>query len=279
MAEHRRVLVTGSTGNLGRKAMAALAGQPGIEAWSIDRRAPDVPSPSQRFVAADLEHFDKGWSHAFEGMSCVLHLAADPKPVGSWDSILRLNIDLSLNVLRAAEEAKVERVVFASSNWVFGGYRFTQDRLDSALPPRPVNPYGASKLIVERFGRSWADRLDSAFLALRIGYCQLGDNQPGSHMAFGQWGQEMWLGNRDWAQAVVRAVSASFSGFAAINVVSRNAGMRWDLEEARAAIGFVPTEAHTPRQEAGNWIKDRAARAREAWLPSGGSTPVIGSRW
>lgn len=276
MAERRRVLVTGSTGNLGAKAMRALSAVPDIEALGLDR---DGPDGAPGFLRADLERFDPAWADAFEGAACVLHLAADPRPVGTWDSVVRLNVDLALNVLRAAEEGGVGRVILASSNWVFGGYRFTREHLASTLPPAPVNPYGASKLFMERCGHALARRSSIAVLALRIGYCQPGDNRPGPHMAFGRWGQEMWLGNRDWAQAVERSATAPFAGFAAINIVSRNAGMRWDLEEARAAIGFEPRETHDPRQSWPNWLKDRAARQRDRAIPRAAGAPLFGARW
>lgn len=277
MSQLRRVLVTGCIGNLGAKAVQALKTVPNVAVGGIDRRVLD--SKAQDFISADLEHYDESWTQAFRGVACVIHLAADPKPVSNWDSIVRLNIDLSLNVLRAAEEAGVERVVFASSNWVFGGYRFTDHPLQSGLTPRPVNPYGASKLFIERCGLALTERTGMAFLALRIGYCQPGENRPGPHMAFGRWGQQMWLGNCDWAQAVVKATTAPFVGFAAVNIVSRNAGMRWDLEEARAAIGYVPDETHQPRQNSVSWMKDQAARRRDRLIPKAAGMPLFGARW
>lgn len=271
----RRVLVTGSTGNLGRKAVAGLAG---LDGWEVARIGRNTGGDAG-VIMADLETYDAGWAKAFVGVDAVLHLAADPKPVGSWESILRLNIDLALNVFRAAEEARVPRLVFASSNWVLGGYRFRSEQLTASLTPRPVNPYGASKLFIERYAQSLADRTGMAVLSLRIGYCQPGENRPGSHMAFGRWGQEMWLGNRDWAQAVRKSVTAPFSGFAVLNIVSRNAGMRWDIAEALRTIGYEPAESHEPRQGLSNRIKDWGARIREAALPTGSAVPVFGARW
>lgn len=271
----KRVLITGSTGNLGRKAVAWLSRLEGVEVVRIGRNSggdPDV-------ISADLETYHEAWTKTFAGVDVVLHLAADPKPVGSWDSIMRLNIDLALNVFRAAEEARVPRFALASSNWVLGGYRFGRQKLTGSLPPRPVNPYGASKLFIERYGKSVAERTGMTVLVLRIGYCQPGENSPGSHMAFGRWGQEMWLGNLDWGQAVAKSVTAPFSGFAIINVVSRNAGMRWDLTEAHAAIGYEPTESHVPQQPLVNRLKDWGAQLRDAIVPGGAETPLFGARW
>jgi hypothetical protein len=98
-------------------------------------------------------------------------------------------------------------------------------------------------------------------------------------MAFGRWGQEMWLGNRDWEQAVVKAATAQFSGAAIINIVSRNDGMRWDLDESNAAIGYVPEESHRPTLGPAGRLKDLGARLREALMPQGAPKPPFGPRW
>src|SRR5579872_1049685 len=203
-ALRKRIVVTGSTGNLGKKAVAALSRLDGWEIVRIGRNAAGEPG----VIAADLERYDAAWVDQFKKADAVFHLAADPKPIGTWESIARLNIDLALNVFRAAEEARVRRLVFASSNWVLGGYRFRNEKLTADLSPRPVNPYGASKLFMERYGLALAARTGISVFSLRIGYCQPGPNRPGPHMAFGRWGQEMWLGNRDWEQAVIKAVAS-----------------------------------------------------------------------
>jgi len=270
-----RVLVTGSTGNLGAKAVAALAREPGIEVLRIGRNAKGDPG----VTTAALETYDEAWARHFQGIDCVLHLAADPRPAAGWETIRPLNIDLSLNMFRAAEEHGVRRFVFASSNWVLGGYRFRNERLTSSLPPMPVNPYGASKLFVERCGVAWAARTALSFLALRIGYCQPGENRPGPHMAFGRWGQQMWLGNEDWAQAAVLSVTADSRGSALINIVSRTEGMRWDLDEARAVIGYVPAQRHTPVLGALGHLKDLGARMRDRIAPQGAPAAAPGPRW
>lgn len=270
----RRVLLTGSTGNLGQKATDALLAA-GADLVRIGRNGTKDPG----VITADLERYDAAWARHFKGVDCVLHLAADPRAAGGWDTVSPLNIDLALNVMRAAQEAGVPRFAFASSNWVLGGYRFRDEMLNAALPPRPINPYGASKLFIERRGKAMVDETGMAFLSLRIGYCQPGDNRPGPHMAFGIWGQQMWLGNDDWAQSVVKSATTDFQGFHAINIVSRNDGMRWDLDEARAAIGYAPTQTHNPSQGLAGVIKDRAARLREALCPQGAAVPVFGRRW
>lgn len=271
----RNVLVTGSTGNLGRKAVAALESAEGARVVRIGRNSAKLPD----VVTADLCDYGGGWARSFRGVDAVLHLAADPRPVSEWAAVTKLNIDLALNVFRAAEEAQVRRIVFASSNWVVGGYRFGRERLTPEILPRPVNPYGASKLFVERAAMALGERTGISVLALRIGYCQPGENVPGPHMAFGRWGQEMWLSNADWAQAVRRSCLSGCKESAVLNIVSQNEGMRWDLASARDTIGYVPGSRHAPRMTVRARIADAAARMRDRAIRRHSAEPIFGTRW
>jgi NAD+ dependent glucose-6-phosphate dehydrogenase len=271
----KRVIVTGSTGNLGAKAVRRLDQELDLEVVRIGRNGGDDPN----VISADLEGYDPVWAQCFAGADAVLHLAADPRPAGNWRSIVPLNIDLALNVFRAAEEGGVRRFVFASSNWVLGGYRFRSERLTSWLPPMPINPYGASKLFIERYGLAVGARTGMSVLSLRIGYCQPGENLPGPHMAFGRWGQEMWLGNADWEQAAVKAITHPYQGSALLNIVSDNSGMRWDIEEAHDVIGYVPTEHHRPILSRQGAVQNLGARIRDRIVPRAAAIPVVGARW
>ena len=271
----RSVLVTGSTGNLGSKAVAALEAVEDVRTVRIGRNSAGLPD----VISADLSDYGGGWARRFRGMDAVLHMAADPRPVSEWAAVTKLNIDLALNVFRAAEEAQVDRLVFASSNWVVGGYRFGRERLAPGIPPRPVNPYGAAKLFVERAAMALGERTGISVLALRIGYCQPGENLPGPHMAFGRWGQEMWLSNEDWAQAVRRSCLSGCAESAVLNIVSQNEGMRWDLESARASIGYEPASRHAPRLSATALFKDAAARMRDRVIRRHSAKPLFGTRW
>jgi NAD+ dependent glucose-6-phosphate dehydrogenase len=237
----RTVLITGAAGNLGRKLRArrqALGWN--LRLLDIDGRGdPDI-------IAADLSVWDDGWASTFAGVDAVVHLAATPSPEASWAAVQRLNIDLTQNVYEAACRAGVRRLVFASSNWVMAGYRPEDGRLDTAMDPNPVNPYGISKLVGERMGRSYHERWGISVVCLRIGYCQRGENRPGAHMKMGLWGQLMWLSDRDFCHGVERAVLADGIGFTVLNLMSANPGMRWDIDATRRILGYVPKDGAVP---------------------------------
>jgi nucleoside-diphosphate-sugar epimerase len=144
------------------------------------------------------------------------------------------------------------------------GHRFGEGALPPDRDPFPVNAYGASKLFGERLGRSYSDRWGLSVIAFRIGWCQRGDNRPGPHMAYGDWGQGMWLSDRDLAQGFEKAVTAPESvRFAVLNLMSDNPGMRWPLDETRALIGYAPQDRHAPVITAAH--RARAAKSREEW--------------
>lgn len=90
----------------------------------------------------------------------VIHLAARTSvPFSMKDPIEtnRVNIDGTLNVLVAARDAKVKRIVFAASSSAYGETP-TLPKVES-MEPRPISPYGVSKFVgelyLQTFGRCY----------------------------------------------------------------------------------------------------------------------------
>lgn len=270
----KTVLITGATGNIGRKLTGHLraAGYP-LRLLCLN------PQNDPSVQTADLSVWDEQWASAFEGVDTVLHVAADPSPWARWGSIQRLNLDLLFNVLAAAQQRGVRRLVFASSNYVVAGYRFGQERLTTAIEPRPINPYGASKLVGERIGKLFAERYGLSFIAFRIGVCQrANDNRHGPWIPFGHWGQAMWVSDRDLCRAFEAAVENDTVAFGVYNLVSRNPGMRWDLENLRQELGFEPVDGEPMNVPLVQKLTSACAWARDFGLPAL-ATRLAGRRW
>ena len=237
----KTIVITGATGSIGRKLRAHFSSL----GWSL-RLLCLNPAGDPDVQTADLSAYDEAWAGAFAGADAVIHLAGNPSPLATWESAQRLNIDMTLHVARAARTHGARRVVFASSNWVMAGHRFGSGRLTTDLAPHPLNPYGVSKLVGERIGAALAAE-GVSFIAFRIGYAQhRPGNDPGAHMEYGSWGQAMWLSDRDLCHGMERAVLAEGVGFAVLNLMSDNPGMRWDIEATRKTIGYAPRDGAAP---------------------------------
>lgn len=260
----KRVLITGGGGNIGRKLDAHLKAL-GWTTIKLDAAA----QGDAEVIEADLAEWDDTWVRHFAGVDAVIHLAGDPRPHAPWASIQALNIDLCLNVHEAAARMGAKRLVFASSNWTMAGRRFGTEVLETGREPAPTNPYGVSKLIGERLGRSYSARWGLSCICFRIGYNQRDPgNLPGAHMGWGAWGQEMWLSDRDMCNGFERAVLAGPEvRFAVLNLMSDNPGMRWDIETTRRVIGYAPQDGAaaviTPAITATTGAAEGAARLVE----------------
>ena len=229
------VLVTGATGRLGQLLLRHLADDCDLRATCLN------PGSLPGVTMADLSQVDHRHLRLFEGVDVVVHCAGQASPSAGWADVQRHNVDATLNVFEAAARAGVGRVVFLSSNWTMAGYRFRTEILTEDLPPRPTNPYGVSKVVGERIGRCFADHRGLSVICLRIGYCGgLAPQDP--RLSQTSWVRQKWLSDRDFVQLVERAIATPDIGFAIVNGMSDNAGMRWDLAAGRRLLGYVPVD-------------------------------------
>jgi UDP-glucose 4-epimerase len=102
------------------------------------------------------------------GVDFVIHLAARtsvPKSVRDPLETNRVNVDGTLNVLVAARDARVKRVVFACSSSIYGETPVLPKR--ETMTPMPISPYGVSKLAGELYGFSFQKVYGTEFVSMR----------------------------------------------------------------------------------------------------------------
>ncbi|HPW18548.1 MAG TPA: SDR family oxidoreductase [Candidatus Aminicenantes bacterium] len=155
-----RYLVTGGAGFIGSHIAEALAGR-GDEVRVLDDLSTGKLenlagfAGTIEFVEGDIRDFET-CRRAVEGVAAVFHEAALASVTRSVEDPLlanAVNVTGTLNLLVAAQAAGVRSFVLASSSAVYGD--------DPAMPKvegregRPVSPYGANKLIGEKYAQTF----------------------------------------------------------------------------------------------------------------------------
>jgi nucleoside-diphosphate-sugar epimerase len=155
-----KYLITGAAGFIGSSLVRSLLERGeqvrGIDNFSTGRRENLAEVLKQiDFREADILDLD-AMHNACKGVDYVLHQAAIPSvpksvldPLGSN----RANIDGTVNVLVAARDAKVRRVVYAASSSAYGDTPTLPKH--EAMNPNPISPYAVAKLASELYMTSF----------------------------------------------------------------------------------------------------------------------------
>ena len=237
------VLLTGAEGRVGQAILSDLSGE---YDWRLLDRDPPTRDTDHEFVVADITD-EEAVREAVEGVGVIIHLAGDPRPEAPWNSVLNNNIDGTRNVLEAAVEEGVEKVVFASSNHAVGAYETnertpemyrTSDeyRLDGEELPRPSNLYGVSKATGEILGRHYHDEHGLSVVCVRIG--NLTEDHPPKDY---ERGQAMWLSHRDCAHLFDRCIRANYD-YEIVYGISDNDRKYYSIERAREVLDYDPQD-------------------------------------
>src|SRR4030095_5425403 len=148
-------LVTGGAGFIGSHLCEELARRGETVRVGEDlvtgKRANLAHVPGVEFIEGDLADFAVA-TRAVRGVDYVLHQAAIPSvPRSVEDPITsnRANIDASLNLLVAARDAGVKRVIYAGSSSAYGNSA-TMPKVET-MPTGPLSPYALQKLVAEQY--------------------------------------------------------------------------------------------------------------------------------
>jgi nucleoside-diphosphate-sugar epimerase len=162
-------LITGGAGFIGSNITEHLV-RAGHSVRVFDNfssgKRENVPAGAD-LVEGDLRVLESV-KHAMTGVRYVLHLGAIPSvPRSVEDPVTthQANVTGTLNVLLAAREAGVKRVVFSSSSSVYGDTPMLPKRED--LPAMPLSPYAVHKLTGEHYCRIFWQLYGLETVALR----------------------------------------------------------------------------------------------------------------
>lgn len=151
-----RALVTGGAGFIGANLVRALLERGDavrvLDNFSTGNRGNlSAVAPDVEVVEGDLRSYERVHT-AVRGSEVVYHLGAlgsVPRSVQDPLTSTAVNVEGTLNVLLAARDESVRRVVFASSSSVYGDGG-TFPRVETAAA-NPISPYAVAKLAAERY--------------------------------------------------------------------------------------------------------------------------------
>jgi UDP-glucose 4-epimerase len=151
----RVAIVTGGAGFIGSHLVDALIAS-GLKVRVIDNFATgkrEHLNPASQLVEGDICKPDS-IANAFAGADCVFHVAALPRIPLSIERPVQthmVNVVGTLNVLIAARDAGLRRVVYSGSSSVYGDQPSLP--LAETMTPNPLSPYALQKLTSEQYVR------------------------------------------------------------------------------------------------------------------------------
>lgn len=158
-----KILVTGAAGFIGSHLCERLAEEGetvvGLDSYTdyydVDRKRRHAEMLAQRgieVIEGDINEVDL--DSLLQGIDAVVHLAGQPGVRASWgsefDHYVRANVQATQRLLEAAKGHDLRKFVQASSSSVYGDAE-SFPTPETALP-RPVSPYGVTKLAAEHLG-------------------------------------------------------------------------------------------------------------------------------
>jgi UDP-glucose 4-epimerase len=185
MIEGKRIVVTGGAGFIGSHIVEALHAANDVivlDDFSSGKEENLLGFSGIMILRGSISH-PKHLAFAFRNADVVFHLAARPSVPGSIADPAgseKVNLTGTLNVLQAAREAGIEKVIFSSSCAVYGDSKppIREDAL-----PLPISPYAIQKLGAEHYCRVFQEVFGLRTVCLRY-FNVFGPRQdPGSQYA------------------------------------------------------------------------------------------------
>jgi UDP-glucose 4-epimerase len=165
----KKVIVVGGAGFIGTHISNTLIAE-GADVHILDNLSggkKENVNPKATFHEKDIRNFEE-IKPIFEGAQYVFHLAALPRVQFSIEQPLptfEVNTKGTLNVLEAARQAKVSRVVYSASSSAYGNQE--KMPLVETMPTNPMSPYALHKHEGELWCRLYSDVYGLSSVSLR----------------------------------------------------------------------------------------------------------------
>jgi nucleoside-diphosphate-sugar epimerase len=276
-----KVVVTGAAGRLGSETSRHLAAA-GFDLVITDQ-VYRAALPGRLHVANLL---DRTVAYALlEGADALVHLANHPS---QWQGIAQIvfneNMCMNMNVIQAATELGVKRVIFASSVQAFSGDRTASDLdskpchlpylpLDSQVPAAATNYYGLSKQCTEAVLDSYVHQ--GAFSAVAVRFPMLvhhGQRRFSSRDPDNLWPHTRvdeafsYLSFPDAARLIIAILGADLPGYRVY--VPANPDNTLGLSPAETIRRFYPkVPLKRPIDDLDSLVDLRALRDEAGWSP------------
>jgi uronate dehydrogenase len=240
MSTKLRILVTGSSGRVGRAVVAELRRR-GHAVRGFDRvAAKDLPEGivGELMDRAAIER-------AMRDIECLIHLAATPDDVDDVTGDLIPNNIVGLyHVMESARAAGVKRLVLASSGQVnWWQQRKGPTPIRSEDLPSPRYWYAATKMFLEAIARGFVEMHGLSVIVARLGWCPRTRGQV-AEIAASEHFQDLYFSPGDAGRFFACAVEAPATvRFAIVYATSRpTRRARLDISSATELLGYVPQE-------------------------------------
>jgi nucleoside-diphosphate-sugar epimerase len=240
MSKSVSVLVTGSSGRIGRAAVAELQRR-GHAVRGFDL----TPASGLRDCVIGNLQDRAAITRAMEKIECLVHLAATPDDDDFLTSLLPNNITGCFHVMEAARLAGVRRIVLASTGQVNWWQQSTGPfPIRPGDPPSPKSWYAATKMFMEAAGRSFAEMHGVSVIVARLGWCPRTPEQV-AEIAASELFRDVYFSPGDVGRFFACAVEAPPELRHAVVYATSRALVqpRFDLSSAEKLLGYVPQES------------------------------------
>lgn len=216
----KRIAITGANGIIGKVLRKVLSG------YKIT--VLDLPE-------IDIRNYEQLLG-VLKGHDLIIHLAWDMNPKDEFEGGVGNNL-MTLNILKAAIETKIPRVILASSVHVdtFNDWK-GPELLTVDKRPCPNCFYGVSKYYAEILGKYFSDKNGLEIVCIRFGRVRKENIPPAASNE-----TKVWLSHRDCVDAVKTYIDAEkiLDNYIVFYAISNNTGRIHDYSNP---LGWVPKD-------------------------------------